>query len=129
MGYKGAHVIYRTLQQYSSLSPESRPFSLLLVGGAPLDRPDELELLRGLEYYHLPSPSQEELALAYSGALALMYLSLDEGSGLPVMEAMACGCPIIFSHTAEAIYEVSEWARDKRCLTITSMPCVMVRIT
>lgn len=35
------------------------------------------------------------LALAYSGAAALVYPSLYEGFGLPVAEAMSCGCPVI----------------------------------
>lgn len=43
------------------------------------------------------SPSNEQLRALYSGALALLFPSLEEGFGWPVLEAQACGCPVITS--------------------------------
>lgn len=39
--------------------------------------------------------SDDELRALYTGAAALLFLSLYEGFGLPPLEAMACGAPVI----------------------------------
>ena len=52
---------------------------------------------------------EEDLPALYSGAVACVYLSLYEGFGLPVLEAMQCGATVITSRDP-AIMEVSEGA-------------------
>jgi glycosyltransferase involved in cell wall biosynthesis len=41
--------------------------------------------------------ADEELASLYRGARCLVYASLYEGFGIPVAEALACGCPVVTS--------------------------------
>ena len=43
--------------------------------------------------------SEKELALLYNAASVFLYPSLYEGFGIPLLEAMACGVPVIASNT------------------------------
>jgi glycosyltransferase involved in cell wall biosynthesis len=49
---------------------------------------------------------EEELPVLYSGAECLVLPSLYEGFGLPPLEAMACGCPVVVSN-ASSLPEVA----------------------
>ncbi len=46
---------------------------------------------------HVP---EKDLILLYNGASLFVYPSLYEGFGLPPLEAMACGCPVVVSNAA-----------------------------
>jgi glycosyltransferase involved in cell wall biosynthesis len=48
----------------------------------------------------LENLSERALPVLFSGAQALLLPSLYEGFGLPAIEAMACGCPVILSNTS-----------------------------
>lgn len=52
--------------------------------------------------HHIRHISADDAVLAslYQHALAFIFPSLYEGFGIPVLEAFACGCPAILSHTS-----------------------------
>jgi glycosyltransferase involved in cell wall biosynthesis len=55
--------------------------------------------------------SEQDLIALYGGALALGYPSHFEGFGLPVIEAMACGTPVVASDV-EALREIAGGAAE-----------------
>ena len=48
--------------------------------------------------YESLRPSNEDLQALYSSAKALVFPSLSEGFGWPIIEAQACGCPVFTSN-------------------------------
>jgi glycosyltransferase involved in cell wall biosynthesis len=85
---------------------EQFPVDLVLAGRRRADFP-EPPPEPGLR---LPGEIPErDLPALYSGALAFVYPSLYEGFGLPVLEAMQCGAPVITSRDA-ALTEVARGA-------------------
>jgi glycosyltransferase involved in cell wall biosynthesis len=49
---------------------------------------------------HLGRVNDDDLAFLFQNALCLVFPSRTEGFGLPALEAMALGCPVICSNTA-----------------------------
>lgn len=97
------------LQAYARL-PQAERLPLMLGGGkgwkyddifATIERYQLSDSVRWLDY--LPA---EELPLWYNSAEAFVFPSVFEGFGLPVLEAMACGTPVIVSD-ASSLPEVA----------------------
>ena len=78
------------------------PHHLCLVGGTGWDAREVFEKFRYSEIadriHHLGYVSDIQLHALYSLADILVYPSLFEGFGLPALEAMAAGCPVITSN-------------------------------
>lgn len=94
--------LFRAMQAYWDRYPDR---ILLHLTGHP-DTLDESArgVLDTLTYRDrvrfLGSIDDAELSRQYQSAVALMTLSLNEGFGLPALEAMAHGCPVIASRAA-----------------------------
>jgi glycosyltransferase involved in cell wall biosynthesis len=94
-GYKNAELFFKAANKWERITE----FDIVVIGGAPHFEKELSAAAPNLRPI-LIRATEEELAAAYSGATALIYPSKYEGFGLPVAEAMKCGCPVITSNTS-----------------------------
>ena len=99
-GYKNFH---RVLQAYASSKRLVHDFNLVCFGGFDFSA-DELAAINsfglGPNKVIRFSGSDKALANLYSNAAVLVYPSLYEGFGIPLLEAMSCQCPVVCSKTS-----------------------------
>jgi len=95
---------FGVLRIFSALKsrPEGKPLSLVMAG-----QPMTSELRRFLrnaegnkDVFEVINPTNEELRALYSCADMMLFPSFQEGFGWPVIEAQACGCPVVTSDRA-----------------------------
>jgi len=99
-GYKNFISLLRAYAKTPALKEE---FSLVCFGGGEFSGQEraliESHQLSSTRVMHL-SGGDEVLAGLYSGAAAFIYPSLYEGFGIPPLEAMSFGCPVICSNSS-----------------------------
>ncbi len=99
-GYKNFDALVRA---YASDPRLVRDFRVVSFGSDPFTG-DELEQIAKLglsthQVVHLAG-NDDLLGTAYSNATAFVYPSLYEGFGIPPLEAMSAGCPVISSNSS-----------------------------
>lgn len=103
--YKNAILFFRAFAQLHS----KQGFEIVCTGSG-VTLANEYRQYASGSVVHSLILSDEELKVAYSGAVALVYPSLYEGFGMPVAEALACACPVITCANASIPEVVGEAA-------------------
>jgi glycosyltransferase involved in cell wall biosynthesis len=90
------------LQAYALLKQQNPTAWPLVLRGKRFNRGEELDAISsrlGIQssIHWLPPLQDHEMPLLYSSAASLVFPSTFEGGGIPIMEAMACGCPVLAS--------------------------------
>jgi glycosyltransferase involved in cell wall biosynthesis len=88
------------IRLFSRLAEHDTELSLLVAGQAPTQEQEQLVQRLGLgsRVHFLGNVSNRELEALYHGAEFLLFPSLAEGFGWPVIEAQACGCRVVTSN-------------------------------
>lgn len=105
-GYKNFKTF---LAAYLDTKSPQNDFRLVCFGGGKLDREEIALLGNARQSVFWLEGSDTLLAQLYRNAAALVYPSLYEGFGMPLVEAMGLGCPVVASNRA-SIPEVLDGA-------------------
>jgi glycosyltransferase involved in cell wall biosynthesis len=103
VGSRSAYKNFFALVQAFAVTDSARSMRLVVVGGGAWSDAERAALAeRGLgdRVVLLARVDEAQLAQLYRGATLFVYPSLYEGFGLPPLEAMSAGCPVLVSRTS-----------------------------
>jgi len=105
---------------------------LVLAGGTGYDSAEVLQQIAVSPYrerMHLAGwVAEEEMGALYAGAEMLVFPSRHEGFGLPMLEAMACGIPVVASREAASLEIVGDAAIRADCSTAETLAVAVVEV-
>jgi len=104
IGSVAPHKNLKRLTDAASARPDGAP-DLIIVGGMNSKAFADADVKTDNGVRFIGRVGDEELKALYEGAMALAFPSLTEGFGLPPIEAMLCGCPVIAT-TGGAVPEI-----------------------
>lgn len=123
LNYKNGRLFFAALPHLLNAD-----FDVVCVGGeTDIDEALRASLPPGMGIQRL-ALSDDDLACAYGGATALVYPSLYEGFGLPPVEAMATGCPVITTARGSLAEVTGDAALHVEGTSIPEMAQALVRI-
>jgi len=91
----------------------ARGFSCELLAFHSSSMPSELKKRPSLKAYYCPS--QEQIPSLYQQCDLWLFLSLEEGFGLPIIEALSCGTPVLATHAGAAPELIKPGANGYLC--------------
>ena len=123
----------RTLEAYAGIKKRlSDPMQIVLAGTPGPGGEEVFEAIERLnlnEEVHLAGyVRQEDLPALYSGAMVFLFPSLYEGFGMPVLEAMACGAPVLTSNVTSLPEVAGDAAVQVNPLDVGSIATGILRL-
>jgi len=124
--YQPKKNINRVIDAYIQLKKNNQtiiPRMLIIAANSNKKWP----IVNGLEIITQPK-SHNKLRHIYQGALGFLFPSLQETFGMPILEAMASGCPVITSNTTGCIEVAGDAALLVNPRSVDEITCAMQRL-
>ena len=123
---------FRIFQAFERIEPEKNNLHLVIVGGEGWKNKDFHQMITRhplRSSIHLTGyVPRDQLALYYQNSLCLLFPSMYEGFGFPILEAMSLGTPVITANTASMPEVAQEAALLVDPFDVNALAAAMIRI-